>query len=105
MEFKKEKDEKEEGRFLINSSPDFLMKKAIVVLMSILTLTACNNKKPEKVDKVEYEEDYVIQESYNNDRNINKKGQKLDKASEGEDEPEEVPENNEEDKEEEENKK
>lgn len=56
--------------------------------MSILTLTACNNKKPEKADKVEYKEDYVIQESYNNDRNINKKGQKLNKASEDNEEEE-----------------
>lgn len=69
--------------------------------MSILTLTACNNKKPEKADKVEYEEDYVIQESYTNDRNINKKGQKLNKASEDTEEPEEVSESNEEDKKEE----
>lgn len=62
--------------------------------MTILTLTACNNKKPEKADKVEYEEDYVIQESYTNDRNINKKGQKLNKASEDTEEPEEVSESN-----------
>lgn len=67
--------------------------------MSILTLTACNNKKPEKADKVEYKEDYVIQESYNNDRNINKKGQKLNKASEDneEEKPEVTPKDGKED--------
>lgn len=74
--------------------------------MSILTLTACNNKKPEKADKVEYEEDYVIQESYTNDRNINKKGQKLNKASEDNEEETEITpeENKKEDKQEEDKK-
>lgn len=66
------------------------MKKQMLLLVSLLTLTACNNKTPEKVEKVEYDEEYVIQDSYDNsERRINAKDQTLPRAAEEEEEAEE----------------
>ena len=66
------------------------MKKQLLLLITLFTFTACSNKEPEKAERIEYEQDYVIQDSYdNNERRINEADKTLPMAEEEESENQE----------------